>query len=330
MAFDRLMSYTMDIGQKNGASGSALAILHHDHFTSYYSGHHTHDAGAPPIRENSQFHIASARKSYIGFAAALAVYEHKIQSIDDPVSRYLPDWDKDILSHTTIRHLLTHTHGLSEHPDGHVYRKFSPGTHWSYENINVVMIAEIVRRTIGQSVGELLRERVFKQLHFKETHWLTEPNESMVSVITENGSDLPLGLGDNGDEKNLYVSARELTYWGYLHLRRGNIGGNQIIPEAVFDLATSLQSPNLSNTALPENGFFWYVKTRDTALSEIGALVPRGSYQILGVTGPLLLVIPEHDLVIARMYNKRYNYGGNHYLHYLREFGDEVMRCLQA
>ena len=58
--------------------------------------------------------------------------------------------------------------------------------------------------------------------------------------------------------------------------------------------------------------------------SEIGERVPKGSYQILGINGPTLLVIPEYNVVVAKMYNKRYNYGGANYLHYLKEFSNVV------
>jgi hypothetical protein len=48
------------------------------------------------------------------------------------------------------------------------------------------------------------------------------------------------------------------------------------------------------------------------------------------VRGSLLLIIPVEEIVVARMYNKQYNYSGcEGYLHYLREFGNEVMRRLK-
>ncbi|WP_034671795.1 serine hydrolase domain-containing protein [Ectobacillus panaciterrae] len=327
--FSSLADYTDDIRERNGGSAAALVIIHKDRIvTEHYSGFHSHRQGARPIGTDSQFHIASARKSYIGFAAALALYEESITSLDDPVSMYLPELDSQLLSKTTIRHLLTHTHGLNEREDGTIYREFLPGTTWAYRNINVTMIAEIVKRTMGKSVGELLREHVFYPLALTETGWKTEANNKLVSVITETEDEIPLGISDEGHEKNLFVSARELAYWGYLHIKKGNIYGKQIVPSGIFDLATSIQSPPLANKDLPQNGFFWYTKDCDTKFNEMGKHVPNGSYQILGVTGPLLLVIPEHNLVVARMYNKRYNYGGDNYLHYLREFGNQVMRCL--
>lgn len=76
--------------------------------------------------------------------------------------------------------------------------------------------------------------------------------------------------------------------------------------------------------SLPDNGLFWYVQGTPKAKSEMGERVPKGSYQILGVTGPTLLIIPEHNVVVAKIYNKRYNYGNDNYLYYLREFSNLV------
>ena len=41
------------------------------------------------IQPYTQFHIASVRKAYIGFAVAYAVHHRFIASIDDPITQYL-------------------------------------------------------------------------------------------------------------------------------------------------------------------------------------------------------------------------------------------------
>jgi CubicO group peptidase (beta-lactamase class C family) len=66
------------------------------------------------VQLDTQFHVASVKKSYIGFAVAYAVYYGYIKSIDDLVLKYLPTLDESTWDGTTIRHLLTHTHGLSQ------------------------------------------------------------------------------------------------------------------------------------------------------------------------------------------------------------------------
>jgi CubicO group peptidase (beta-lactamase class C family) len=128
----------------------------------------------------------------------------------------------------------------------------------------------------------------------------------------------------------MFVSAREFALWGYLHLKQGMISGKQIVPREIFKMTTTVQSPKLKNKELPQNGFLWFSKDLPVKSTEIGDLVPAGSYQIVGVRGALLLVIPSKELVVARMYNKQYNYSGTEgYLYYLREFGNEVIKCFK-
>ena len=58
-----------------------------------------------------------------------------------------------------------------------------------------------------------------------------------------------------GDERNLYVNARELAYWGNLHLNKGIFEGTSILPQDIFELTTSVQSPNSLPRELPRSGF---------------------------------------------------------------------------
>lgn len=102
------------------------------------------------------------------------------------------------------------------------------------------------------------------------------------------------------------------------------IDDKQIVPKEVIKIATSLQSPTFINKELPQNGVFWFIQNETAQLSELGERIPKGSYQILGITGPTILVIPEYNVVVAKMYNKRYNYGGDNCLYYLREFSNLV------
>lgn len=241
---------------------------------------------------------------------AYALYEGKIKSLDDYAIDYFEDMDEQLLGNSTIRHLVTHSHGLNEKEGG----------------INVLMMTRLVNSLFNMSFSELLKERVFLPLGFKETAWQTEENEVLVKeIINPNveGS-YKLWRFNNGTESNLHTSAREFAQWGNLHLNKGLVNGNQIIPKEVIEIATQIQSPNYKDKNLPQNGLFWYVQDTPAVYSEIGERVPKGSYQILGITGPTLLVIPEYNVVVVKMYNKRYNYGGDNYLFYLKEFSNLV------
>jgi CubicO group peptidase (beta-lactamase class C family) len=324
--FDALIQYAEEINKLNSGTATSIIVIHKDKIvTEHYSGTHSQLPFARSVQADSQFHVASVTKSYIGLAVAFAVHESRIHSIDHLVTDYLPDLDPKVMAGTTIRHLLTHTHGVASDNEGKLFREFQAGSNWSYRNEGVDMLSQIVQKVMGSSVSQLIRERISIPLGFTETSWRMEANRRLVQVIDD-----PLGHPQSvvGGAFDLYVSATELAYWGYLHLKKGVISGKQIVPAAVIEMSTSVQSPAMANKDLPQNGFLWYVKELGAKRSEIGDKVPSGSFQIIGITGPLVLVIPKHNMVVIRMYNKLYNYGGDNYLHYFREFGNRVIECL--
>jgi CubicO group peptidase (beta-lactamase class C family) len=324
--FDQLISYVEEIKELNHCTASALMIVKDDDvLLEHYSGTHSKSPNSTLVSNTSQFNVASTRKSYLGLIVAIAVYEGKIQ-LDDELLLYLDEYDKELLGKTTIRHLVTHSHGLRDQRDGTVFREFEVGESWAYRRINTVMISKLIRKLYNKSFTQVLEERVLQPLGLKETGWRTEENESLVKVVVE--PDQPeisrVGSSKDGIQSNLFVSTRELAQWGQLHLNNGWLNGKQVIPEKVIELSTSIQSPPFSDKSLPLNGLFWYVQGSPAEKSELGERVPEGSYQILGITGPTILVIPKYNLVVTKMYNKEKNYGGRDYLHYVKDFSNRV------
>ncbi|PEC07128.1 penicillin-binding protein [Bacillus toyonensis] len=325
--YDKLISWVESIKKKNDSSATALCIIKDNKIVlEHYSGYHSNTSTSKKVTASSQFNVASARKSYLGFMVAYALYDGKINSIDDEAIKYFKEFDPTLLDKTTIRHLVTHSHGLGETDDGTIFREFEAGQDWAYRDINVRMMTQLIYRLYNKSFPELLKERVFTPANFQEIGWRIQQNENLVNVVNNPNEDAisEVGTVDDGTEKNLFVSAREFAYWGNLHLNQGMINGKQVVPKEVIKIATSLQSPAYKNNELPQNGLFWFVQNEPKQLSELGERVPKGSYQILGITGPTILVIPEYNVVVAKMYNKRYNYGGDNYLYYLREFSNLV------
>ncbi|PEL06722.1 serine hydrolase [Bacillus sp. AFS017336] len=325
--FKEIINWVEDIKVRNQSSASALLIMKDNKIVlENYNGFHCNSPISIPVTRTSKFNVASSRKSYLGLAVAFAIYEGKIKSLDDYAIDYFDELDEGLLGKTTIRHLVTHSHGLNETDNGSVYREFEPGRGWAYRGINILMMTNLMKNLYNKSFPELLKERVFIPLGLQETSWETKENERLVKVIDnpDKEASFKLGYSSDGSESNLHVTTREFAYWGNLHLNKGNINGKQIVPKEVIEIATQVQNFNNKNIDLPQNGLFWYVQDFPRINSEIGDRVPRGSYQILGITGPTILVIPKYNVVVAKMYNKRYNYGGNNYLHYLREFSNLV------
>lgn len=117
--YDKLISWVEDIKEKNHSSATALCIIKDNKIVlEHYSGYHSNTSRNEKVSASSQFNVASARKSYLGLMIAYALYEGKINSIDDEAIKYFKDFDHALLGKTTIRHLVTHSHGLGETNDG--------------------------------------------------------------------------------------------------------------------------------------------------------------------------------------------------------------------
>ncbi|WP_419881949.1 serine hydrolase domain-containing protein [Peribacillus sp. B-H-3] len=311
-------------------SGASVFVIHNDSIVlEEYIGKQSNKSEARIVKEDTQFHVASVRKSYIGFAVAYAVFYGYIDSIDDPVLKYLPELEVSIWQDTTIRHLLTHTHGLHQ-KEQTVFREYPAGQNWTYRQVGIDALTQIIKRATKKTVSDIIHELVFTPLGFSESDWYAHRNEKLVDVILRYGdTQWKTSESTAGDKKNMYVSARELAFWGYLHLNQGYIGGKQIVPKEIIQLATSVHSPTAIDQDLPQNGFLWFVKDLPAKKSEIGSGVPKGSYQILGNTGVTLLVIPQENLVAVRMFNSFGSPEGYDYLSDVRSFGDTLMSCLK-
>jgi CubicO group peptidase (beta-lactamase class C family) len=253
-AFNELNEYVLKIRNLISASAASIYIIQNDCVVNeWYSGYHDSTVDSRLVDAQSRFNVASIRKTYLGFAVSLALYEGRIESIDDYVIEYLDDVDEIVLNETKIRHLLTHTHGLQGN-DNQIIRIFPPGTNWKYNNAGVNLLVKIVQKIFGQSLAEVMKERVFLPYGFTETEWIKEKSEKLV-WLNESYKN------NQGSDSNLFVSTRELAYWGYIHLTKGKINGMQLVPSLIFEQIQSIVSPLKLNENLPRNGFFGGFRT---------------------------------------------------------------------
>ena len=142
-----------------------------------------------PMRHDAFFWIASMTKP-ITATAVLMLQEEKKLSIDDPVTKYIPEFASLKTSdgkpgNLTLRHLLTHTSGLSEATDAQ-YRtartladqipfylskplQFEPGSKWRYCQSGINTLGRIVEIVSGLSFPEFLQTRIFDPLGMNDT-----------------------------------------------------------------------------------------------------------------------------------------------------------------
>jgi D-alanyl-D-alanine carboxypeptidase len=138
-----------------------------------------------PAATSMRYSIGSISKQFTA-AAILLLQEQKKLSLDDKVSKYLPDLTR--ANEVTIRQLLSHTSGYQDYwPQDYVMpgmleptsaakimdgwaRKpldFDPGSKWQYSNTNYVIAGVIIEKVSGKPMLQFLTEKIFGPLGMK-------------------------------------------------------------------------------------------------------------------------------------------------------------------
>ncbi len=139
---------------------------------------------SPPLNATPQmqYSIGSISKQFTAAAVLLLAQEGKL-TLDDPVSKYLPELTR--AHEVTLRMLLSHTSGYQDYwPEDYVMTSmmvpttaqhildvwakkpldFDPGTQWQYSNTNYVIAGRIVEQVSGTPLIDFLEKRVFLPL----------------------------------------------------------------------------------------------------------------------------------------------------------------------
>jgi CubicO group peptidase (beta-lactamase class C family) len=145
-----------------------------------------------PATASTVYRIGSITKQFTS-SAIMRLAERGKLSIDDPMSKYLPD----VPTHgrnITIRRLLNHTSGIHNYTSEPAWRPrwaeemsprqvvsfvdhdsldFTPGDAWSYSNTGYVLLGMIVEKASGQSYASYVQKEFFTPLGLKQTSYCT-------------------------------------------------------------------------------------------------------------------------------------------------------------
>lgn len=149
--------------------------------------------------------------------------------------------------------------------------KQKPGTLFYYNTPATFMLSATVQKVTGQTLRDYLVPRLFEPLGIATPEWDSTPQG--------------YSFGGSG----LHLRTEDIAKFGQLLLQRGEWNGKRLVPAEWVDLATSRQVSNGSNPGSDwDQGYgfqFW-------------RCVP-GFYRADGAFGQFVIVIPEHDTVIA-------------------------------
>ena len=264
---------------------------------------------------NSLFRIASMTKP-ITAVAVLKLWEQGKLQLTDPVIKYLPGFDPRL----QIRHLLTHTSGLSQtyyadhitdevrsDPDllvdyiATVSLEQDPGTCAAYNPVAAfALLSAIIERVAGVDFPTFLEREIFVPCDMKDTTFL--PTKEQWSRLVPMEDTKPGCIFEGYPVTNplagagLVSNLSDYKNFAQMLLQKGKFNGNQILKEETVAAMTSPQE-NCQTGSLR-----WGYGVRVV----VGAHCrPVGSYGWSGAYGTHFWVDPANDLFAVYMKNSR-------------------------
>src|SRR6202167_5680667 len=165
-----------------GIPSASIAIVQNGAITYLHAYGEGRIDPLTPATPSMRYSIGSISKQFTATAVLLLAEQGKL-SLDDPVSRFVPNLTRG--SEVTIRQLLSHTSGYQDYwPQDYVppfmltsitadeimtrwARKpldFDPGTKWQYSNTNYVIAGVIVEKASGMPLLRFLSSYIFEPL----------------------------------------------------------------------------------------------------------------------------------------------------------------------
>jgi CubicO group peptidase (beta-lactamase class C family) len=262
----------------------AFLIIRNDSilFEKYYGGY----------SDTSIVPSFSMAKSFTSALIGCAIADGLISSVEDPVTRYLPDLRDPSWSKVQIVHLLNMTSGM--HFDEGYYTPLSeaagfyygrnlrdrilrlktytqPGQNWEYVSGATQMLGLILERALqGKTVTAYLQEKIWTPL---PASWSIDDDKT-------------------GMEKTfccINARARDFAKFGRLYLDSGRWNGKQLIPEEWVMHSTR---PGSEPGCEPHYHYQWWLRS-------------NGAFMARGHLGQYIYVHREKRLIFVRLGAKR-------------------------
>ena len=165
----------------------AAVIVTENGKTIYTAGRGMADiATGRAIQPGDSFRLGSITKQFAS-ATLLKLVEQGKLSLDDPLSKFIPDYPASGAA-VTVRQLLNHTSGIADYTEipgwmveantarayttpqlVDVFKNqpaaFKPGEHWAYDNSGYVLVGAIIEKVTGKPWADAVADAITGPLH---------------------------------------------------------------------------------------------------------------------------------------------------------------------
>jgi CubicO group peptidase (beta-lactamase class C family) len=234
-------------------------------------------------------------KTFISMLMGIALGEHKIRSIGDPASSYVPALAKSPYGETPLRELLLMSSGVTLNEDAFwkdvftadedtgqslaksATRTSPAGTKFKYSSGDSEVLTTVLRRAVGMPLSRYLSERI----------WIPIGAESDASWAVESSNQ---EIGPWGFNAIL----RDYARFGRLLAHDGAWNGKQLIPKNWLVEATTRQisepqaAPGRASRYYGYGYQIWILPT------------DRRMFAMVGANGQYVFVDPKSKLVLVQ------------------------------
>ncbi len=291
--------------------GQAFDANYTDGVVVLHKGRVVYERYAGALTPTGQHLAQSVTKSFFGTLGEILVAEGKIDE-NAKVTQYVPELKDSAFGDATVRQVMDMRTGLQysekyADPKAEIWdhvraggvlprppnyagpktfyeflqtvkKEGEHGGAFAYKTVNSDVLGWIIRRVTGQSVGQVLSERIWSRMGMEQDAYF-----SVDSVGTEfAGGGLNAGL-------------RDLARFGEMMRRGGEWNGQQIIPRAVIeDIRKGGDRDAFAKAGydlLPGWSYrdMWWISHND-----------HGAFSARGVYGQAIYIDPKAEMVIAR------------------------------
>ncbi len=251
---------------------------------------------------DSRSNSFSMAKSIVGLLIGIALDEGYINSVDQPVGDFLPEFAEGEKAKVTIRHLLEMSSGLSWDEayssafsmttKGYYGRNLAelvlnqevlrePGTYHDYKSGNTQLLALILEKATHQKMSTYASEKLWKPMGASHDAWwcIDKPDGIEKAYCCFNSN------------------ARDFARFGQLILFNGNWYGKQLVSKDFLTKALTPVSHLTDENGKPVDyyGWQWWMMTYKG----------RQVYYMRGLNGQYVIILPATQTVIVRLGHKR-------------------------
>lgn len=244
----------------------------------------------------------SVSKSVVSAALGIALSEGLFDSIEDPVTKYLPELNGSGYEGVRIKDILQMSSGVYFNEDYNdplsdvnqmgltiatggslnsfangLKRKWQPGTYNNYVSVDTHILGMLITRLTGDTLSNYVQEKIWQPLGMEfDGKWLTD------------GVGMEMAMG------GLNMALRDMARVGRLYLHLGEIDGKRIVPAEWVTASITPDAPHLMPGSDASSnpygyGYQWWIPEK-----------PHGDFFAAGIYYQYIYIDPTTGVIITK------------------------------